>query len=79
MRVGRAIRLKGWTRQDAALANTFSIEQSPVDGTGAGLQLFEMVLAPQAAQIAGVLITVSMRSVRPSFKYCLMRSAGRRR
>ena len=35
--------LKGWTRKDAALADTFSIEQSPVDGTGPGLQLVEMV------------------------------------
>jgi hypothetical protein len=39
-----------------------------VDGTGAGLQLIQIVQAPQAAQIAGSLTTVSIRSARPSFK-----------
>ena len=34
--------LKGWTRKDAALTDTFSIEQAAVDRTGAGLQLVEM-------------------------------------
>ena len=65
--------LKGWTRKDAALADTFSIEQSAVDGTGFGLQFGEVVQAALAAQVVGSLITVSIRSARPSFKYCLMR------
>ena len=34
--------LKGWTRKDTALADTFSIEQAAVDRTGLGLQLVEM-------------------------------------
>ena len=46
--------LKGWTRKDAALADTFSIEQCGVDRTGAGLQLIEIVQAAQTAQIARV-------------------------
>src|ERR1700745_1537449 len=54
VRVGRAIRSKGWTRQEAALTDTFSIEQCGVDRTGAGLQFIEMDQAPQAAQVARV-------------------------
>src|ERR1700757_4859082 len=46
--------LKGWTRKDAALADTFSIEQCGVDCTGPGLQLVEMDQPPQAAQVVRV-------------------------
>jgi hypothetical protein len=43
--------LKGWTRQDAALADPFSIEQPAVDGTGFGLQVVEVAQAALAAQV----------------------------
>src|SRR4029077_9528089 len=46
--------LKGWTRQDAALTDTFSIEQCGVDRTGACLQLIEMDQPPQTTQVARV-------------------------
>jgi hypothetical protein len=41
--------LEGWTRKDAALADSFSIEQAAVDGTGLGLQFVEVVQAALAA------------------------------
>ncbi len=34
--------LKGWARKDTTLPDTFSIEQSVVDGTRSGLELVEM-------------------------------------
>ena len=43
----------GWTRKDAALADTFSIEQSAVDRTRAGLQLVEMGQTAVTAQVVG--------------------------
>ena len=46
--------LKGWTRKDAALADTFSIEQCGVDRTGTGLQFIEMDQPPQTAQVVRV-------------------------
>jgi hypothetical protein len=46
--------LKGWTREDAALADPFSIEQATVDRTGLGLQGAEVVQAALAAQVVGV-------------------------
>jgi len=45
--------LKGWTRKDAALTDTFSIEQPAIDRTGAGLQLVEMGQAAVTAQVVG--------------------------
>ncbi|MEW2386126.1 hypothetical protein AB0873_29140 [Micromonospora sp. NPDC047707] len=45
--------LKGWTREDAALTDTFSLQDSPVAGTGLGLQVVEVVQAGLAAQVAG--------------------------
>ena len=39
--------------KDAALTDTFSIEQAAVDRTGAGLQLVEMGQAAVAAQVVG--------------------------
>jgi hypothetical protein len=35
--------LKGWTREDAALADPFSIEQAAVGGTGFALQFGQVV------------------------------------
>ena len=46
--------LKGWTRKDAALTDTFSIEQGGVDRTSAGLQFVEMAQPTPAAHIVGV-------------------------
>ncbi len=43
--------LKGWTRMDAALTDTLSIEQATVDVTAFGLQLVEMDQATVAAQM----------------------------
>ena len=54
VRVGPGDPLKGWTRQDAALTDTFNIQQCGVDRTGACLQLIEMDRPPQAAQVARV-------------------------
>src|SRR4051812_39199885 len=53
VRVGPCDPLKGWTRKDAALTDTFSIEQAPVDVTGFGLQLVEMDQTAVAAQVVG--------------------------
>ena len=49
MRVGDP--LKGWTRQDAALTDTFSIKQATVDVTGFGLQFVQMGQPAPTAQI----------------------------
>src|ERR1700758_1369679 len=57
--------LKGWTRKDAALADTFSIEQCGVDRTRPGLQLVEMLQPAQAAQIARV-VDHGLDAQRPS-------------
>jgi hypothetical protein len=46
--------LKGWTREDATLADAFSIQQSAVGGTGLGLQLVEVVQAALTGQVVGV-------------------------
>jgi hypothetical protein len=46
--------LKGWTREDAALTDPFSIEQAVVDRAGPGLQVGEIVQAALAAQVVGV-------------------------
>ena len=46
--------LKGWTRQDAALADPFSIEQAAVDRAGFGLKFVEVVQAALAAPVVGV-------------------------
>ena len=45
--------LKGWTRKDTTLTDTFSIEQAAVDGTGLGLQFVQMDQAAVAAQVVG--------------------------
>jgi hypothetical protein len=65
--------LKGWTRKHTALADTFSIQDPAVAGTGFALQLVEVGQPSVAAQVAGALTTVSMRSARPSLRYCLIR------
>jgi hypothetical protein len=46
--------LKGWTREDAALADPFSIEQSAVGGAGFGLEFGQVVQATLTAQVMGV-------------------------
>ena len=46
--------LKGWTREDAALADPLSIEQAAVDRTGLGVQFGQVVQAALAAEVAGV-------------------------
>jgi hypothetical protein len=46
--------LKGWTREDAALADAFSIEQAAVGGTGSGLEFGHVVQAALTAQVVGV-------------------------
>ena len=46
--------LKGWTREDATLADAFSIQQSAVGGTGLGLQVVEVVQAALTGQVVGV-------------------------
>jgi hypothetical protein len=46
--------LKGWTGEDAALPDRFSIRDSPFSGTGLGLQVVEVGQAGVAAQVAGV-------------------------
>src|SRR6185437_6044064 len=45
--------LKGWTRKDAALTDTFSIEQGGVDCTSLRLQLVEVDQPAPAAQVIG--------------------------
>ncbi len=63
--------MQGWTREDAALADTFSIQDSAVGRAGLGLQIVEVGYAGVAAQVADVLMTVSVRAARPSLRYCL--------
>jgi hypothetical protein len=46
--------VSGWTREDAALTDPFSIEQATVRGTGFGLQVGQVVQAALAAQVVGV-------------------------
>jgi hypothetical protein len=65
--------LKGWTREDGALAGTFSVQDTAVAGTGLALQFGEVGQAGVAAQVAGALMTVSIRIARPSLRYCLIR------
>jgi hypothetical protein len=43
--------LKGWTREDTALADTFSIQDPAVDRTGFGLQVSQVRQSGVAAQI----------------------------
>src|SRR6266702_4536694 len=45
--------LKGWTRKDTTLADSFSIQDALVDRTGLGLQLVEVGQAGVAAQVTG--------------------------
>lgn len=45
--------LKGWARKDTTLPDTFSIEQSGVDGTGVGLELVQVLQAAMAAKVIG--------------------------
>ena len=45
--------LKGWAREDTALADPLSIEHSVVDVTGLGLQLGQVVQATVAVQVIG--------------------------
>jgi hypothetical protein len=45
--------LKGWTREDTALADTFSIQYPAVDRTGFGLKLVQVRQAGVAAQVTG--------------------------
>ena len=65
--------LKGWARKDTTLPDTFSIEQASVDGTGLGLQLVQVPRRRLQIRSPGLLITVSIRSARPSLRYCLTR------
>jgi len=75
VRAGGRVRdpLKGRTRKDGALAGALSIQYAPVARTGPGLKLTQIVQAGVAAQVAGALMTVSIRIARPSFRYCLTR------
>jgi hypothetical protein len=43
--------LKGWTREDTALADTFSIQYPAVDRTGFGLQVGQVRQSGVAAQV----------------------------
>jgi hypothetical protein len=45
--------LKGWAREDGALAGTFSFQYAVVGGAGFGLQGFEVGQAGVAPQVAG--------------------------
>jgi hypothetical protein len=47
------LRPAGWTRKDAALTDTFSLQDPPVAGTGLGLQVVEVGKPGVAAQVAG--------------------------
>jgi hypothetical protein len=55
MRIDGGVRdpLKGWTREDTALADTFSIQYPAVDRTGFGLKLVQVRQAGVAAQVTG--------------------------
>jgi hypothetical protein len=46
--------LKDWTREDAALAGTFSMQQPAVAVTGPGLKLGEIGQQAAAAEVIGV-------------------------
>jgi hypothetical protein len=65
--------LKGWARKDGALAGTFSFQYAAAGGAGFGLELFEVGQPGVAPQVAGALMTVSIRMARPSLRYCLIR------
>jgi hypothetical protein len=43
--------LKGWTREDAARTDTFSLKDSAVAGTGLGLQVVEVAQPGLAAKV----------------------------
>jgi len=44
--------LKDWSRKDAALAGTFSVQQALIDRTRPGLKIVQVVQAALAAQVA---------------------------
>ena len=57
---------KGWARKDTTLPDPFIIEQAAVDVMGFGLQLIQVGQATWQRRSSGELITVSIRSARPS-------------
>ena len=61
--------LEDWIRKDAALAGTFSVQQPVVDHTPGVLEFAQVVQAAADPQVGGWLMTVSMRSARPSLRF----------
>src|SRR5512132_4709577 len=64
---------KGWARKDTPLTGSFSVQQAAVGCTCSCLQLVEVDQAALQPRSSGELQTVSTRSARPSFRYCLIR------
>jgi hypothetical protein len=62
-------------RDGTVLTGFLDGEQPGVGGAGFGWELVEVVEATLAAEVVGAFTTVSMRSARPSFKYCLIRES----
>ena len=60
--------LKGWARQDTALADPESIDHPPVDVTGLRQDFRQMLQAPGHPEITGVVDEVSMRNARPHLR-----------
>src|SRR5208337_4582306 len=59
--------LEGWTRKDGALAGALGIQDTAVDRPGLGLQFVQVGQVGVAGQVnCGQLMTVSIRSARPS-------------
>jgi len=58
--------LKDWIRKDAALAGPFSVQQPVVDCTCGVLEFARLCRRRPIRRSVGELMTVSMRSARPS-------------
>jgi len=65
--------LEGWAREDGALAGTFSFQYAAVAGTRPVLEFGQIGQPGVAAEVAGALMTVSIRIAWPSLRYCLTR------
>jgi hypothetical protein len=69
----RSCTLEGWSREDAALTDTISIQNPAVTRTGLGLEVVQVGQPGVAAQAAGV-VDDGLDAHGPAvFEYCLIR------
>ncbi len=69
--VGLVDALKQRRADGTALTGTLDDKQPVVDGAGLGDQLGQVLKAGEDVEVGGLLMTASIRSARPSLRYCL--------